>query len=167
MTVFLRSATMIAAFVVILLIAVFWNGLPSIKSGGNQLPISWKSLFQQDEEEPTREPPPEVYVPVQSVPANEEAAIQDFGIPSEPDPLQGEPAVVEIDLPEEYVAMKRTLEQEYGATEILLQPWGSEGKMYRFSCYVPQPKGSGVKKAYQEIEATPTLAIQKVMEALQ
>ena len=177
MTVFLRSATMIVAFIVILLIAVFWHGLPTSKNGGNLLPVSWKSFFRQDEEEPVTKPDQETSPPASkpstdppSPAQDEDAAVQFYDISggglNEPAPVENV-AVAEIDLPEEYVMFKKILEQEYGATDILLEPWGNDGKMYRFSCYVPQPKGSGVKKLFQKFGATPTLAIQEVLEALQ
>ena len=167
---------MMAMLITILLIAVFWNGLPSIKGEGNSLPISWKHFFQQDEEELERESHQETYAPTKSIPIDD--------IPNEPgwkieetspeqyqDQFQEQFDVIPLGPPiageaEDFTALKKKLEREYGATEILLEPWGSEGKMYRFSCYIFEPRGSSVKKLHQSIQATPTLAVQKVMEAV-
>ena len=171
---------MIISFLVILLIAVFWNGLPSIKSEKEPMPISWKHLFQQDEDEekPVREPNRET-LPVtepafgltESISVEEEATTRSLDIsneiPNEPASLKdGAATVPKGDMPEDFITLKKMLEREHGATEVLLEPWGREGKMYRFSCCVARPKGSGVKKVHQSIQATPMLAIQKVMEAL-
>ena len=174
---FLRSAMMFAMLVTILLIAVFWNGLPEMKSEGNLLPVSWKSFFQQDEAKPDQEPHRENFTP--SKQSEEKDSNVSTGsislemdtsneIPNEPQRnIEEVPsAAMETNLPENFTLLKKTLEQEYGATEILLEPWGSEGKMYRFSCYISQPKGSGVKKLHQSIQPTPVLAIQKVMESV-
>ena len=167
---FLRSLIMLAMLIVILLIAVFWDGLPSMKNRGNLLPtISWKHFFQQDEEESDWEPLQETFTPTRSIPLDSDGLSD---TPGEPEPgFEGignqfdvsPPVSVEEKLPEDYLTLKRVLEQEYGATDVLLEPWGSEGKMYRFSCYVFEPRGSSVKKLHQSIQATPALAIQKVL----
>jgi len=182
---FVRSATMLAMMVVILLIAVFWNGLPSGKAGVNLFASSqkawWKSFFQQDEEEPAQPLRQEIFPPskssveseydvsTKSIIIGEEALSPNE---SEPSPTNtgrwddAEATVPEIDFPEEFITLKKRLEQEHDATEILLEPWGNEGKMYRFSCYIPHPNGSGVKRLHQSIQPTPLSAIQNVMEAL-
>jgi len=167
---FLRSLMMMVMLITILLIAIFWNGLPSMKSDEKLLPISWKHFFQQDEEKPDQEARKETFVPTKSIlidPVSND-------IPSEPEPIINQfdiaspvpPAGVEAELPEDFLTFKRTLEQKYGATEVHLEPWGREGKMYRFSCYISEPRGSRVKKLRQSIQATPALAIQKVMETV-
>jgi hypothetical protein len=165
--------------ITILLIAVFWNGLPSMKSNGNLLPISWKQFFQQDEEESDREARQTESIPIAptvpyDIPDEKEQTIELTEVPTNQEEFQDQfdvtplasPAAVEAELSKDFVTIKRTLEQKYGATEVLLEPWGSEEKMYRFSCYISEPKGSSVKKLHQSIQATPALAIQKVMETV-
>ncbi len=83
-----------------------------------------------------------------------------------PSPVAGESDITETDLPQEYRDLKKTLETEYGVTEIRLEPWGSEGNLYRFSCSRNDPPGSGVKKLLQAIQPTPLSAIQKVAEEI-
>jgi len=176
---FIRSLMMMAMLITILLIAVFWNGLPPVKSGGNLLPISWQHFFRQDEEKPDREPRRETLTPTISIPID---TARPSDIPNEPEPnldaikdqFQDRfdiappvfPEAVEAKLPEDFISFKRTLEQKYDATEVHLERWGREGKLYRFSCYVPEPRGSGVKKLHQSIQPTPALAIRKVMETM-
>ena len=172
---FLRSLMMMVMLITILLIAIFWNGLPSMKSDEKRLLISWKHFFQQDEEKPDREVRQETLTPTKSIPVD---PVVPNDIPSEPErkieeiknqfeivPL-ATPAAVEANLPEDFITIKKVLEQKYGATEVHLEPWGREGKMYRFSCYVSEPRGSGVKKLRQSIQATPALAVQKVLETM-
>ena len=174
---FMRSALMILALIVIFLIAVFWNGLPEKMN----LPLSWKHIFQQDEEEkPQPKPKSDSNKPKKSEPAasiHEEPISQDeteslVVNPTEPEPVSPpavnpEPtAIVEENLPEEYKTLKEMLEQEFNATEFRVEPWGSEGNLYRFSCYITDPPGSGAKKLLQAIQPTPTEAIQKVLDDL-
>jgi len=180
---FVRSLAMIAILITILLIAVFWNGLPSLKNEGHLLPVSWNSFFQQDEEEPAREPRREISavakqtkekksdVSASSISLGTEAShdisLEPQQVVLSPLPAPSAPPVaMEAELPEDFTALKRTLEQKHDVTDIHLERWGSSGKMYRFSCYVSEPKGSGVKKLHQSIQPTPTLAIQKVMETI-
>ena len=178
---FIRSALMILALIVIFLIAVFWNGLPEKMN----LPLSWKHFFQQDEEEkPQPKPKSDSNEPKKSEPAtpiHEAPVLQDETESlvvdptesiTEPEPIfppeaSPEPmAIAEENLPEEYKTLKETLEQEFNATELRVEPWGSEGDLYRFSCYITDPPGSGVKKLRQAIQSTPTEAIQKVLDEL-
>ena len=207
---FLRAATMVTMLAVILTIAIFWNGLPPLKSGENLLPVSWKHFFHRDQEEekPALKPRQEILapskqsgvhefyekewnLPTRAVSLDDETSLPYFDVPTgtsnapEPNPVfdrrNDETTISDADLPEDFTVLKRALEREYGATEILLEPWGSEGKLYRFSCYVSQPGGStgsastgsastgsasSVKKFHHAIQPTPTLAIQKVMESI-
>ena len=180
---FIRSALMILALIVIFLIAVFWNGLPEKMN----LPLSWKQFFQQDEEEkePQSKPKSDSNEPEKSepTPIHENPISQDetetlVVSPTEsvtepelepvfPPEANLEPeTIAEENLPEEYKTLKETLEQEFNATEFRVEPWGSEGNLYRFSCYITDPPGSGVKKLRQAIQPTPTEAIQKVLDEL-
>ena len=178
---FIRSAIMILSLIVIFLLAVFWNGLPE----KSNLPLSWKQFFQQDEEkEPQPKPKSDSSEPKKNEPATpiyEEPISQDeteslvinptesvtesepvFPPEANPEPV----AIAEENLPEEYKTLKETLEHEFNATEFRVEPWGSEGNLYRFSCYITDPPGSGVKKLLQAIQPTPTEAIQKVLDDL-
>ncbi len=193
---------MILALISLLLIAIFWNGLPSGKGGTALFSVSWKHFFRQDEEKPVRDSKSKsVARPVRSEPeddfdddysfdeSTEENGIRNFTlspsvetdfnttIDSSPDrkeaaPVQtlpqvsDETVIPETSLPQEYNDLKKTLETEYDVTEIRLEPWGSEGNLYRFSCSRNDPPGSGVKKLLQAIQPTPLAAIQKVVEEI-
>ena len=178
---FIRSALMILALIVIFLIAVFWNGLPEKMN----LPLSWKQFFQQDEEEkepqpksksdsnnPKKSEPTPIHEEPISQDETESLVLDPTESLTEPEPVfppeaNIEPAAVaEENLPEEYKTLKETLEMEFNATEFRVEPWGSEGNLYRFSCYITDPPGSGAKKLLQAIQPTPTEAIQKVLDDL-
>lgn len=68
---------------------------------------------------------------------------------------------------QDYLQYQTLLERNYGATETHLEYWGSDGKLVRFTCYVPSRKLNRAKKHFHTIAATPLEAIKKIASEVQ
>ncbi|MGL6193517.1 MAG: hypothetical protein ACRC2T_01700 [Thermoguttaceae bacterium] len=65
----------------------------------------------------------------------------------------------------DFSTLETMLHNQLGATESSLETWGDEGKLYRFSCFVALPQGSGqVQKYFQAIGSDPLKLLQSVVE---
>lgn len=60
------------------------------------------------------------------------------------------------------------LRESCNATQLRLEPWGSSGDVFRFSCYVPHPTGSGkAKKHFEAVGKEPLKLIETVTSEIQ
>ena len=53
--------------------------------------------------------------------------------------------------------------QQLGAAETKLAPWGSDGRLYRFSCRAPLPSAPTMTQHFESVAAEPAAAVEQVL----
>ena len=76
-----------------------------------------------------------------------------------------QPEMPKIPVSADFVQLENVLRGQLGAVSLSLEPWGTQGKLYRYSCYVsPSVSSPDVQKHFQAIASDPIQALQRVVQ---
>ena len=160
----IRSITLLATLTFVPGIAIFWNLLSdNVKNTSAPRPASLKANETQIDHKDSSESTTSFreIVPAISSPAPRVASELPVQQPtwdwnsSQTRPFQPVP-------PQDVTSLEFRL-QALGATNCQLAPWGNQGKLFRFSCYVIPSEPYAYRKHFQAIGADALTVMQSVI----